>query len=260
MGVDPISEKFPHVSTYNYAENEPIGHIDLWGLQAVWSAAQASRSPERKKFQEENPNLSLAIAAVPVVIATGGLALEAYGLEAVTGFVANEVKDEALSQVTGGASDALDITKGATKIVQNAAKKVDDFINDAIPKAEAASLKGGNNTGDLTEMAKAFHSTLHPFKQKLTTTAVVEAFDDAGNIKNVVGHSDLYLPKAIKDNLGSNDIGVSGIFGHAEVSAIKGAKKKGLTPLRVGASRPICQGCQKFSKKNNVIPVEPLKD
>ena len=32
-GVDPISEKFPHVSTYNYAENSPIANIDLWGLQ-----------------------------------------------------------------------------------------------------------------------------------------------------------------------------------------------------------------------------------
>lgn len=32
-GVDPISDKFPHVSTYNYAENEPVAHIDLWGLQ-----------------------------------------------------------------------------------------------------------------------------------------------------------------------------------------------------------------------------------
>ncbi len=35
IGVDPISDQFPHVSTYNYAENEPVGSIDLWGLQKV---------------------------------------------------------------------------------------------------------------------------------------------------------------------------------------------------------------------------------
>ena len=35
MGVDPIADQFPHVTTYNYAENEPIAHIDLWGLQKV---------------------------------------------------------------------------------------------------------------------------------------------------------------------------------------------------------------------------------
>jgi RHS repeat-associated protein len=34
-GVDPISDQFPHVSTYNYAENEPIANIDLHGLQKL---------------------------------------------------------------------------------------------------------------------------------------------------------------------------------------------------------------------------------
>ncbi len=35
-GVDPISDQFAHVSTYNYAENMPIRFIDLWGLQAAF--------------------------------------------------------------------------------------------------------------------------------------------------------------------------------------------------------------------------------
>ena len=35
MGVDPIADQFAFVSVYNYAENEPVAHIDLWGLQAV---------------------------------------------------------------------------------------------------------------------------------------------------------------------------------------------------------------------------------
>ena len=34
-GVDPIGERFAWVTTYNYAENEPVGHVDLWGLQAA---------------------------------------------------------------------------------------------------------------------------------------------------------------------------------------------------------------------------------
>jgi RHS repeat-associated protein len=32
-GIDPIAEKYAFVSAYNYAENEPIANIDLWGLQ-----------------------------------------------------------------------------------------------------------------------------------------------------------------------------------------------------------------------------------
>jgi RHS repeat-associated protein len=34
-GVDPIADKFPHLSTYNYASNNPISNFDLWGLQGV---------------------------------------------------------------------------------------------------------------------------------------------------------------------------------------------------------------------------------
>jgi len=34
-GVDPIADQFPWVSVYNYAENEPVGGIDLHGLQYV---------------------------------------------------------------------------------------------------------------------------------------------------------------------------------------------------------------------------------
>ena len=32
--VDPIVDQFPHLSSYNYAENKPITFIDLHGLQA----------------------------------------------------------------------------------------------------------------------------------------------------------------------------------------------------------------------------------
>ena len=32
-GIDPIAEKFYHVTVYNYAENRPVSGIDLWGLQ-----------------------------------------------------------------------------------------------------------------------------------------------------------------------------------------------------------------------------------
>jgi RHS repeat-associated protein len=33
--VDPLIDTFHFVSGYNYAENEPVAHVDLWGLQQV---------------------------------------------------------------------------------------------------------------------------------------------------------------------------------------------------------------------------------
>ncbi len=49
--IDPASDKFPHVSTYNYAENEPVGSIDLWGLQR-YQVNGRERTGGRTKTQE----------------------------------------------------------------------------------------------------------------------------------------------------------------------------------------------------------------
>jgi len=45
-GVDPIADQFPHVTTFNYAENEPVAHIDLWGLQKADPPSFAERAQQ----------------------------------------------------------------------------------------------------------------------------------------------------------------------------------------------------------------------
>ena len=56
-GVDPISDQFAWVSTYNYAENEPVANIDLHGLQKFnttkYDPNRASMSKaEKEVFQQ----------------------------------------------------------------------------------------------------------------------------------------------------------------------------------------------------------------
>ncbi|WP_299111467.1 RHS repeat-associated core domain-containing protein [uncultured Winogradskyella sp.] len=58
--IDPISDKFPHVSTYNYAENEPVGSIDLWGLQR-WKVNGRERTKEYTTDQKHSAQRSLAL-------------------------------------------------------------------------------------------------------------------------------------------------------------------------------------------------------
>ena len=48
--VDPIAEEFPWVSTCNYAENEPVGHIDLHGLQKVLAITQIGKNSKGENF------------------------------------------------------------------------------------------------------------------------------------------------------------------------------------------------------------------
>ena len=61
-GVDPISDQFPHVSTYNYAENEPVGHIDLWGLQKYKvDGVLTHEDPKTRKDGSVNPDNDVVI-------------------------------------------------------------------------------------------------------------------------------------------------------------------------------------------------------
>ena len=53
-GVDPIAADFAHVSGFNYAENMPVSHIDLWGLQA--ELPDGSRGPYSAEYEEAQWN------------------------------------------------------------------------------------------------------------------------------------------------------------------------------------------------------------
>ncbi|MEX2410255.1 MAG: RHS repeat-associated core domain-containing protein [Candidatus Paceibacterota bacterium] len=46
--LDPIADAFPHLSPYNYASNNPVTCIDLWGLQGV----------EAEEVRDEEGNLT----------------------------------------------------------------------------------------------------------------------------------------------------------------------------------------------------------
>ena len=50
--MDPIAADFAHVSGYNYAENEPVGHIDLWGLQKETAKHDVVYYKERSAFMQ----------------------------------------------------------------------------------------------------------------------------------------------------------------------------------------------------------------
>ena len=52
-GVDPISDQFPWVSTFNYAENEPVANIDLHGLQGL-RYSEISPSGGQRQIIEKN--------------------------------------------------------------------------------------------------------------------------------------------------------------------------------------------------------------
>jgi len=114
LGVDPISDKFASLSTYNYASNKPVNSIDLHGLQA-WEVNLSRRRGEVKQPSKQSkddwvgPAVGYSLTAMTVVVP--GPEDVAIGAAAATKF--------------GGR-----IIGGLNKISGKIAGKVNDFIDD----------------------------------------------------------------------------------------------------------------------------------
>ncbi|MEX0290737.1 MAG: RHS repeat domain-containing protein [Flavobacteriaceae bacterium] len=125
-------------------------------------------------------------------------------------------------------------------------------------------FKGGgdevvDDVVDLGARAKQIHSELPAATQSRTTTAVAEVADIDGNVSFVVASSEKRLRPAQRAALNSNEAAAVGT-GHAEVTAINVAQSSGQKVLRVGASRPICAGCERAINAAGARAASPLKN
>ncbi len=69
---DPIIEEFPYLTPYNYASNNPVTLLDLWGLQGVPSCtvnAFINGSISRKEFNKIN-NQQVKMSKYPLMFLT----------------------------------------------------------------------------------------------------------------------------------------------------------------------------------------------
>lgn len=105
--IDPKSDAFPHVSTYNYAENEPVGSIDLWGLQR-WKVNGRERTSAMPKWRTNARSLGFGIRHPQAAnkIGTGGR-----GSTDITGvsgrFARHFAESTNTSKAVGSKSNAL---------------------------------------------------------------------------------------------------------------------------------------------------------
>ncbi len=139
--IDPISDQFPHVSTYNYAENDPVANIDLhglqkWGMQIGHEKMKAhlkknGTAQDMKEYMgavNKMHSYARTSAAVMGVALAGAGAIATYGVAGTATIVANEIKDEGLSYLTNGASDYLDVSKGLYKLGKAGLGKANNLL------------------------------------------------------------------------------------------------------------------------------------
>ena len=153
LQTDMISDQFPHVSTRNYAENEPVANIDLHGLQSYSSiTSQAmhrdnptlAKDPEFRKGMQTAEGIGLALAGAAL---TAAAALEA-GTAATISYVGTEIFETAVEETTGipFINDFGDAAQqGVKKIFKEGSEKVGKAKNKLAPNPDA---KGDHTSFD----------------------------------------------------------------------------------------------------------------
>ncbi len=100
-GVDPISDRFASLSTYNYASNSPIANIDLHGLQSVFfmDGNGKTKTSSDKRAEISNEEKTRIIAAAK----SGGQVVGEIGAGFTPAGVLLDVRDlkQAVSQADG---------------------------------------------------------------------------------------------------------------------------------------------------------------
>lgn len=137
--------------------SEEVKQMFYWNNNVFRDALNSSTQQDYAKIynsytnigDRESGKLIAAVGASPVLVIVGAELLAAYGAEAIGTFVLNEIKDEALSQATGGASDVLDLGKMSYK----AGKQVLEVIVDKGSKDGVSLLYRSVSDAELEDIA-----------------------------------------------------------------------------------------------------------
>ena len=137
VGVDPIASDYPYVSPFNYAENEPVANIDLWGLQQQSAVKEAEFhktvdqvvvQPIRDAVNEVTDKISSGINAA---------------VDKVKSAIAQGTPDAgAFEEVDGGLAGSAENGQGAENRVNTEADNIelDEFTSGAGPKHPAGQV------------------------------------------------------------------------------------------------------------------------
>ena len=193
-GVDPISDQFPWVSTFNYAENEPVANIDLHGLQRIGYDVRFDVEARQTLSGEQSPEEFKAF-------------LRAEGQGALLGISLVSPVDEItigvglLTRTSIGRTTVSFLAKAGGKLsglLRGSRKGIEEFTDQALSRDEMAGVFGRGPSNpfmkksieELESDQLTFQNLIEEHKQKLSTF-----------LEDPIGNSgEAWLRQATKDN------------------------------------------------------------
>jgi hypothetical protein len=118
--------------------------------------------------------------------------------------------------------------------------------------ANSVTVRSGGGANRVAALAENGLSQIQ--RERFVTIAIAETAEGI----NVVGASTPTVQASVRALMVDGEVAVSGI-GHAERTAVEGARALGLTPTGVAASRGICPACANYLKDLGIEPLTPLR-
>jgi len=187
-GVDPIADQFPHLSTYNYASNDPITNVDLHGLQGVpFSLIAGLTAKVAKAFQSGSGAQGKGSMSILLIGSSSGRQESMSTLQSASNFA------------TGVRNNAFDVAEKGAQNVQTGADVVESG-------ALALTAMSGGATGPVTVPVATIAASVG------TAALGVEVAIDVARDGELDATGTQIMAKAVSSGLGKvMGIGVDGL-------------------------------------------------
>lgn len=198
-GVDPIAEKYVHLSPYNYASNSPVTNIDLWGLQGLHYMEVLNNGTQRHVIEKNVIVLTQAQKAIPAGASERKIArINRKNARIASNNAARveSVRQELNDHFNGSDGQATNSRGEAVRFQFNVVGLEVENTN-SVSRSEQTriateqGLEGGRPVfdGGPNELAPAAIVTTQPTNQSSTNGVSIQVDDTPGATAHEVGHT-----------------------------------------------------------------------